>query len=259
MAMSRFADLVVAVDGSEPAGRAVSFALALAARAGATLCFSSVATERDERRARLACIHASARAAAHGIEASACIGHGSPAETIVADALALRASGIVLGTRTRGGERAGLGSVAAAVVRLSAVPVFTVGADTTVRDGRSIVVAVDETPAAEAALDAALELALERRATLHLVHVVEERRALADEQRAFDAMVERVRSAGVSYSAELREGDPVEELVDAAERRDAALIATGTHGHNAIARLILGSVAEGLVREAPVPVMTVRA
>ncbi len=39
----------------------------------------------------------------------------------------------------------------------------------------------------------------------------------------------------------------------------AALIATGTHGHNAIARLVLGSVAEGLVREAQVPVMTVRA
>jgi nucleotide-binding universal stress UspA family protein len=259
MAMSRFADLVVAVDGFEPSERAVSFALALAARAGATLCFSSVVAEQGERRARLACVHATARATAHGIEACACIGHESPAEAIVADAVALRASGIVLGTRARGGDCAALGSVAAAVVRLSPVPVFTVGAATTVRDGRSIVVAIDETPAAEAALDAALELALERHATLHLVHVVEERGALVDEQRAFAAMVERVRAAGVNYSAELREGDPVAELVAAAERRGAALIATGTHGHNAIARLILGSVAEGLVREAPVPVMTVRA
>ncbi len=259
MAMSRFADLVVAVDGSEPSDRAVSFALALAARAGATLCFSSVVTEHDEVRARLACVHAAARAAAHGIEAWAGVTRGSPAETIVADALALGASGIVVGTRDHTGERAVLGSVAAAVVRLSTVPVFTVGADTAVRDGRSIVVAVDESPAAQAALDAALELALERHATLHLVHVVEERRGLVDEQRAFAALVERVRAAGVAYSAELREGNPVEELVDAAVRRGAALIATGTHGHNAVARLVLGSVAEGLVRAAPVPVMTVRA
>ncbi len=259
MAMSRFADLVVAVDGSEPSDRAVSFALALAARAGATLCFSSAVAEHGEQRAKLACVQATARAFAHGIEARASVIGGPPAESIVAHALAVRASGIVVGTRAHSAERAALGSVAAAVVRLSAVPVFTVGAETTVRDGRSIVVAVDETPAAEAALDAALELALERHATLHLVHVVQERRALADEERAFAAMVERVRGAGVAYSAELREGDPVEELVDAAERRTAALIATGAHGHNAVARLILGSVAEGLVRAAPVPVMTVRA
>jgi nucleotide-binding universal stress UspA family protein len=260
MAMSRFADLVVAVDGSEPSDRAVSFALALAARAGATLCFSSVVAREGEQRAKLACVQATARAVAHGIEARASALGGPPAESIVSHALAVHASGIVVGTRAHSAERAAaLGSVAAAVVRLSAVPVFTVGAETTVRDGRSIVVAVDETPAAEAALDAALELALERHATLHLVHVVQERGALADEERAFAAMVERVRAAGVAYSAELREGDPVEELVDAAERRAAALIATGTHGHNAVARLILGSVAEGLMRAAPVPVMTVRA
>jgi nucleotide-binding universal stress UspA family protein len=251
--------LVVAVDGSEPSDRAVSFALALAARAGASLCFYSAVAELGEQRARLACIHATALATAHGIEARASVSGGPPAESIVSHARAVGASGIVLGTRDHTGERAVLGSVAAAVVRVSTVPVFTVGADTAVRDGRSIVVAVDETPAAEAALDAALELAQERRATVHLVHVVEERRALADEQRAFAALIDRVRAAGVNYSAELREGDPVTQLVDAAERRGAALIATGTHGHNAMARLILGSVAEGLVRAAPVPVMTVRA
>ena len=258
MAMSRFADLVVAVDGSPPADRAVSFALALAARAGATLGFCSVAG-RGEARARLACVHAVARALAHGIEACACVACGPPAEAIVAHALAVGAHGIVVGTRARTGERAVLGQVAAALVRLSPVPVFTVCADTAVRDGGSIVVAVDDTPAAEAALDASLELALERNATLHLVHVVERRTALADEQRTFAAIVDRVRAAGVAYSAELREGDPVAELVAAAERRTAALIATGTHGRNAVARLILGSVAEGLVRAAPVPVMTVRA
>ncbi len=258
MAIPRYVDLLVAVDGSEPSDCAVSFALALAARAGATLCFCSVA-EDDPLRARLACIHATARALAHGIAAWASVLAGDPAAAIVAHAPACGAGGIVLGTRAHPGPERVLGSVAAAVVRLSAVPVFTVCAGTAVRDGGSIIVAVDDTPAAEAALDAALELALERRATLHLVHVVETRAALASEERSFAAIVERVRAAGVAYSAELREGDPVEELVDAAERRAAGLIATGTHGRNAIARLILGSVAAGLVRAAPVPVMTVRA
>ena len=259
MAIPRFVDLLVAVDGSESSDRAVSFSLALAARAGATLCFCSV-TQASARQAELACIHATARAVAQSVGAWAGVLEGAPAEAIVAQALTSGAGGIVLGTRAHeGAERGVLGSVAAAVVRLSPVPVFVVCADTTVRDGRSIVVAVDDTPAAEAALDAALELALERSATLHLVHVVETRSALASEERAFAAIVERVRAAGVAYSAELREGDPVEELVDAAERRAAGLIATGTHGRNAVARLILGSVAAGLVRTAPVPVMTVRA
>ena len=245
MAIPRIVDLVVAVDGSEPSDRAVSFS-SLWRLEPVQRCVSAASSETSARQAELACLHATARAVAQSIEAVGRRARGRDGRGDRRANAASGASGIVLGTRAHtGAERGVLGSVAAAVVRLSPVPVFVVCADTAVRDGRSIVVAVDDTPAAEAALDAALELALERSATLHLVHVVESARRAGQRGAHLRGLVERVRAAGVAYSAELREGDPVEELVDAAERRAAGLIATGTHGRNAVARLILGSVAAG--------------
>jgi nucleotide-binding universal stress UspA family protein len=56
----------------------------------------------------------------------------------------------------------------------------------------------------------------------------------------------------------LAEGDPVSGILDAAESRAADLIVMGTHGHKALRRLLMGSVAEQVMREARCPVVTVR-
>src|SRR5262245_19007047 len=56
----------------------------------------------------------------------------------------------------------------------------------------------------------------------------------------------------------LLEGEPAEAIVDLARRTSCDLIALGTHGRRGLARLLMGSVAEQVVRTAPCPVLTVR-
>lgn len=53
-------------------------------------------------------------------------------------------------------------------------------------------------------------------------------------------------------------GTPFLELVRAAKEEDVDLIVLGTHGRGAVAHLLMGSVAERVVRKAPCPVLTVR-
>ena len=56
----------------------------------------------------------------------------------------------------------------------------------------------------------------------------------------------------------LRRGDPVEHALRTAEDVGAYRIVMGTHGRRGVGRLLLGSVAEAIVRRSPIPVMTVR-
>jgi nucleotide-binding universal stress UspA family protein len=65
------------------------------------------------------------------------------------------------------------------------------------------------------------------------------------------------RAAGIKVEVRQRAGDPVAEILDEAGRIDAGLIAMGTHGRSRLQRLVLGSVAEAVLRRAPCPVLTV--
>jgi nucleotide-binding universal stress UspA family protein len=55
-----------------------------------------------------------------------------------------------------------------------------------------------------------------------------------------------------------RVGKPVAEILDCARTDSADLIVIGSHGHGALAQMILGSVADRVVRQAPCPVLMVR-
>ena len=54
------------------------------------------------------------------------------------------------------------------------------------------------------------------------------------------------------------EGDPVDMILRAAEETHSDMIVMGTHGRTALARLLLGSVAEAVLRKAPCPVLTAK-
>lgn len=56
----------------------------------------------------------------------------------------------------------------------------------------------------------------------------------------------------------VREGEPAEEILEAAKGIDARMIAMGTHGRRGLSHILLGSVAEHVVRRSQVPVLTVR-
>lgn len=55
------------------------------------------------------------------------------------------------------------------------------------------------------------------------------------------------------------EGNPVDEIIRVAEEIDASLIVMGTHGRSGLGRLLMGSVAEYVLRRAPCPVLTLKA
>jgi universal stress protein A len=61
-----------------------------------------------------------------------------------------------------------------------------------------------------------------------------------------------------AWEVELAAGHPAETIVRVAQERDADLIVIGTHGRTGIQHVLLGSVAEKVVRLAPCPVLTVR-
>jgi nucleotide-binding universal stress UspA family protein len=62
----------------------------------------------------------------------------------------------------------------------------------------------------------------------------------------------------ISVEHRLREGDPVAEILAVAQESSADLIVMGTHGRTGLARLLMGSVAEQVVRRAACPVLTVK-
>jgi nucleotide-binding universal stress UspA family protein len=57
----------------------------------------------------------------------------------------------------------------------------------------------------------------------------------------------------------LAEGEPAGAILQAARDNHCDLIVMGTHGHTGLGRVLLGSVAEAVLRQAPCPVVTVRA
>ena len=72
-----------------------------------------------------------------------------------------------------------------------------------------------------------------------------------------DRFVETTRGIGIATEVVLEEGDSVEEILATAERLPADLIVMGTHGRRGFERLVLGSVAEKVLRKSPCPVLTV--
>ena len=78
-------------------------------------------------------------------------------------------------------------------------------------------------------------------------------------QKALDEAVDKRKGRGVPLRALLREGDPRSAILAAAAELGAEVIVMGTHGRRGIKHLLLGSVAERVVRSAPIPVLTVNA
>ena len=65
-------------------------------------------------------------------------------------------------------------------------------------------------------------------------------------------------TSGIKCRGEIRHGVPYEEIVAYAEEIDADLIVMSTHGHTGLSHILLGSVAEKIVRHSPCPVLTTR-
>jgi nucleotide-binding universal stress UspA family protein len=145
---------------------------------------------------------------------------------------------------------------------------------------KTIVVAVDFSNATKGVLEMAARQAKAFGAQLRLLHVVEPEPSYTaygftpDEFPALHAYQEEAkrRASGkleellkeVKFSladatCQIAEGSPLHALLDYVKESGADLVVLGSHGHGAIASLLLGSVAEGMVRKATVPTLIVPA
>lgn len=75
--------------------------------------------------------------------------------------------------------------------------------------------------------------------------------------RALDAAVAGAKARHAKVEPLLMVGDPPARILEAIKATGADLVVMGTHGRRGLARMLIGSVAEKIVRTAPVPVMTV--
>lgn len=138
-----------------------------------------------------------------------------------------------------------------------------------------IVVPVDFNASSRRALDLAMELTQVHAATLTVMHAFEipvypyvsqeithaelvtglEDAARAELERTIAIVREHIPAA----HADLRVGPAWQEILNTIEDARADLVVLGTHGRRGVAHVLLGSVAEKIVRLSPVPVLTVRA
>jgi nucleotide-binding universal stress UspA family protein len=297
--MNVFARMLVATDGSGAANAAVELALRLAAGRDDTRIRFVTAFERGRLMARYAsavafagtdafdalrdsaygALHAALRrASAAPFEAEGIVRDGDPIVEILTEAAEWNASCIVMGTHGRTGvARALLGSITEETLRASTLPVLVVRANErpgTRPDAGSVLCAVDDSPPARAAYDAALAIARDRRAGLELLRVLpidadvaeayeREGRDLggvAEFYREYESplatLAAQARAAGVHARTRVIGAQDVgAAIVQYAGDHGADLIVIGTHARVGLARMLLGSTAESVLRHSDVPVL----
>ncbi|MDO8350613.1 MAG: universal stress protein [Gallionella sp.] len=142
---------------------------------------------------------------------------------------------------------------------------------------KRILVPIDGSSTSDRALQEAIRLIDAQPVQLRLVHVIDDLQFLDAEgyvdyaelreltrkigQRALDKAEEIARQADITVESALLEanGERIAHVIDAeAESWSADLIVIGTHGRSGFNHLLFGSVAEGVVRGASVPVLLVR-
>ncbi|MFB6205637.1 MAG: universal stress protein [Haloglomus sp.] len=134
----------------------------------------------------------------------------------------------------------------------------------------TVVIATDGSESAQRAVTVALDLARRFDAVVHALYVVDagdiqgspdqirDEMQTALEETGERALGEIVEQAPGEVVTSVRRGEPVDEICQYVDEFDADMVATGTRGRHGEHSFLLGSVAEGVVRRCPAPVLTVR-
>jgi len=138
----------------------------------------------------------------------------------------------------------------------------------------TMIVPMDFSPEAHRALEVARKLAKEAGPAhlilLHAYFLPVEMEALATEQnlplldllssdagKALERILADLQNAGISSEFVVSRGYPGDVIVELARDKSADIIVMGTHGRTGLPHVLLGSVAERVIRSAPCPVITV--
>jgi nucleotide-binding universal stress UspA family protein len=211
---------------------------------------------------------------------------GDVARSIVAHVSEQSCDLIVLCTHGSGGVRDLLyGSIAQQVLKRGAIPVLLVRAAAEAMTEsfapKRVLVPLDGTAGAEAALTPAEDMARLFSASLHIVMVVatpgtvrSQQQALAhvmpaatrvalelersEAQEYLDAVAEKVRSRGVKATTEVRRGNPTSALADEAAEPGVGLVVVATHGRAGVQAIWAGSVTARLLSRTRAPLLLLR-
>jgi nucleotide-binding universal stress UspA family protein len=256
--------VVVPIDGSIEAERALPIARSLAQRAGGKVTIFSVDEDGDRGGDFDAYLEVLARDEAGVPEEVARVVDHSPARAI-AELISAGPDRIVcMSTHGRGSLRwAILGSVAERVVRTGRRPVFLVGRHCNAEwpgNAEHMVVAIDGSTVADPVIPAAVQWAKALHLDVHVTMVAHplDVDAATSSDLTLNAVVEQFIALGVhAIPVFLRGSHIAGAIADYAESRSAALIALNTHARAGAARFALGSVAIATVGMASCPVLVV--
>lgn len=274
--------VLLPTDFQRPARRAFAYALKLARVLGSRLEIIHVIKTMSEssRRApdsrylnslktsallelgRMACV-----AKEGGLHADPSLLFGLPPDCILEEAARLQAGLIVMGTEGRTGwDRLRLGSTAHTVFSQASCPVLAVhgglAGDVARLSARvkltRLLAATDFSPCAAQSLQVVSTLAKLTQAKVCVVHVVSNGTGKQDGQRKLNILTERLRRQGLDVEVVCITGPPIETILRQAAGWEADVLAVGTQGRRGLSRLLLGSVAEGVLRRAGCPVLVVK-
>jgi nucleotide-binding universal stress UspA family protein len=277
--------ILVPLDGSDTAEAALAYVALLPSERVRLLAVESdqvdltaVCTAAQDCRSYLETVAAPLRE--QGRDVDTLVAFGNPAEQILT--LAASADLVVMGSHGHGGvKRFVLGGIADEVARHAPVPVMVVRGGSTSPPAvqlTRIVVPLDGSDLAEQAVPVAAALAADLGVPMHLMRVLdtdalratvqagihaaaaylrsqEEIQRYAEEYLAEQA--QELRNRDLTATAEVLTGSPAVTLLDAI--RPVDLVVMTTHGRGGVRRMLLGSVADKLVRAAAAPVLLVPA
>jgi universal stress protein A len=142
---------------------------------------------------------------------------------------------------------------------------------------KRMLVPTDFSPASDIAFNYALDMAARQRTSIHLLHVIDDAsfataypdgfyvelpglrsQMTTEATRRLQDLIAACSDRGVEATLEVAVGRPAKVITDCARDRGTDLVVMGTHGRGGFAHLVLGSVAERVVRTAPCAVLTVR-
>jgi nucleotide-binding universal stress UspA family protein len=279
--------ILLPLDGSTVSETALPFGEALAHRTGATLAL--IRTVHAQSASAIADAESyletfARQLVSRDLPTETGVAFGSAADWILEEVAIRKADLVVMATHDRSGADRWLhGSVAESVISKAPVPVLlvraTAGAGTADRFTQPspvVLVPLDGSELAEAALPVAVQLGAELGGTLALVSVVPrpgqlvyaegigvphsaaESERLRGEAEAYLQSVTRQVGSDLVLGATVRRGDPAIEIAAEAEQRGAATVVMATHGRTGALRALLGSVAGQVVHASKAPVMLVR-
>jgi CRP/FNR family cyclic AMP-dependent transcriptional regulator len=275
-----FQRMLVPLDGSAQADRILPYAAVLASHLHMPILLLSIVDLRlaSSARGRGDVEQQLQQTVDHlhreGVQASMAITAGRPAEEILGVAESQGCDLIVLSTSTRQTiERGILGRVTDKVFHASQIPLLLippVAAESPTslpQAPTTLIVPLDGSTLAEASLPFAEDLAQRLGATVMLARAVPFAGAIVDEKAPptgeiearvyLESMTEKLQSTGLAVQARTFDGPPVEYILSLASQTPRSLVVLTTHGRSALARWFVGSVAEGIVQAASVPVLVI--